>query len=207
MRKLLNLKVVKQRINREQEMYQRSLYFYFCIMAEQQKSSSNTGESSEYKYMGVSAHIDSLGVPFVETAIILENGRTFSHNNHRSHNGLVFCPKDLDNKEPLILPAAESETIIFINNIQSVFYHPQKYDELPQAIKINEGDETKFISVTDLDFKGVRSNQLVPIIIRNSIDEESACSYCIKHKYEAKNCAFWLASKLRLFVKTNQIIK
>jgi len=156
----------------------------------------------QFKYMGISSHVDSEGTQFVETAIILYNGRTFSHNNYRAYNGLVFCPYKLDNVDPLILPPAEEGRIIFVNNIGSAFLQHESLDKLPSRLLLtDEGERGKFLSVTQIHFKGVRAAELVPIQVRKLITEEKACPYCEKAGYKPVDCAFWLAAKLRIFMR------
>ena len=146
-------------------------------------------DASQYKYMGISSHIGSDGDSFVETAIILQNGRTFSHNNYRAHNGLVFCPFKLHNRDFLLLPASDDKKIIFVNNVESLFYRAERLDQLPSALLLERAEDlSKFCSVTEFKFKGVRYEQLVPIIVRNSIQEPKSCPYCSRNNFRPKNC-------------------
>jgi len=162
-------------------------------------------EHYQFKYMGISSHIDASGTQFVETAIISHNGRTFSHNNCRAYNGLVFCPYELHNRDFLLIPPSDVGKIIFTNNIRSLFYQKECIHSLPSALKLeDEREREKFLSVTNVKVKGVRAQELVPVLVRKLITEEKACAYCEKSKYKPEDCAFWLAAKLRLFMLTHE---
>jgi len=59
------------------------------------------------------------------------------------------------------------------------------------------------IPVNAIQFKNIRIQQLVPILISNSAKERSACRRCTYEGRKSENCARTLSLELMHFVKVN----